>query len=41
MGQGPFLFTHEMVKTKLEDLRTILKARGNRVEFGERFSRHS
>ena len=40
-GEGPLLFTHEMMKAKLKHLGAILKARWNRVEFRERFSRHA
>ena len=40
-GEGPLLFAHEVMKAKVKHFRAILKARGNRVEFSERFSRHA
>jgi len=40
-GEGPLLFSHEMMKAKVKYLRAILKARGNRVELRERFPRHA
>ena len=40
-GEGPFLFPHQMMEAKLKHLGAILKARSNRVEFGERLARHA
>ena len=40
-GQGPLLFTHEMMKAKMKHLRAILEAQGNRVELGQRFPSHA
>ena len=40
-GEGPLLLSHEVMKAKLKHFRAILKARRNRVELRERFSRHA
>jgi hypothetical protein len=40
-GEGPLLFSHEMMKAKLKHLRAILKARRNRIQLRERFPGHA